>query len=233
MFDWEQKGTIKNTEEHGSNGSLPRVLILGDSISLGYTPPVVEKLKGKAFVTRPSCNCGPSEFYLRSRGKISDWLGEQPWDVIHVNFGIWDHHFVNDNEEIFFREQHPEIMSLPDIKERLKAIARLGFHTRTSPEDYAKNMREILADLKAHAKYVVFALSTPVPLYDDLYGTAKCIPEYNDIALKACAELSVPVNDLYAVALPLREDQKDGCHFSAYGYNTLADAVVHAVEARL
>ncbi len=233
MFDWEQKGTIKNTKEHDGSGSLPRVLILGDSISLGYTPLVVEKLKGRAFVTRPAANCGPSEFFLRARGNIGNWLGEQPWDVIHVNFGIWDHHFVNDNEEIFFREQHPEIMSLPDIKERLKAIARLGFHTRTTPEDYAKNTREILTDLKGHAQSVIFALSTPVPLYDDLYGTAKCIPEYNDIALKVCSELSVPVNNLYSVALPLHEDQKDGCHFSAYGYNILADAVVSHIAAYL
>ena len=91
-------------------------------------------------------------------------------------------------------------------------------------------MRVILARLKACARSVIFALSTPVPLYDDHFGTASCIVEYNDIARKVCTELSVPVNDLYSIALPLRTDQKDGCHFSAVGYNILADAVVRMVR---
>ena len=35
---------------------LPNVLILGDSISLGYTPAVKRKLAGRANVSRPGCN---------------------------------------------------------------------------------------------------------------------------------------------------------------------------------
>ena len=230
MIDWEQKDTIRKGTYTDKGDALPRVLLLGDSISLGYTPFVIEKLKGKAFVTRPSCNCGPSEFYLEERGNIGMWLGDKPWDVIHVNFGIWDCHFVNDKEEIFFFDQHPEIKEISDKKERIKAVLRQGYHTRTSQKEYATNMRVILAHLKACARSVIFALSTPVPLYDDYFGTASCIVEYNDIARKVCAELSVPVNDLYSVALPLRTDQKDGCHFSAVGYNILADAVVRMVR---
>ena len=100
-MDWEQRDTIRSLAAE-TDDSLPRVLILGDSISLGYTPYVADLLKGKAFVSRPACNCGPSEFYLRERGSIAEWLGEKRWDVIHVNFGIWDHHFINDREDIFF-----------------------------------------------------------------------------------------------------------------------------------
>ena len=36
---------------------LPRVLLIGDSISIGYTLPVREALKGKANVHRPAGNC--------------------------------------------------------------------------------------------------------------------------------------------------------------------------------
>ena len=39
---------------------LPRVLLIGDSISIGYTVPVRELLKGKANVHRPLTNCGPT-----------------------------------------------------------------------------------------------------------------------------------------------------------------------------
>src|SRR5262249_32604041 len=39
---------------------LPRVLIIGDSISIGYQPALREALKGKANVHRPGTNCGPT-----------------------------------------------------------------------------------------------------------------------------------------------------------------------------
>ena len=70
---------------------LPNALILGDSISLGYTPAVKKKLAGQANVSRPGCNCGPSQFYLRS---MRGWVGTNHWDVIHVNFGIWYNHYL-------------------------------------------------------------------------------------------------------------------------------------------
>jgi acyl-CoA thioesterase-1 len=66
---------------------LPRVLLIGDSISMGYTTPVREALKGKANVHRPTENCGPT-----SRGveRLENWLGQGHWDVIHFNFGLHD-----------------------------------------------------------------------------------------------------------------------------------------------
>ncbi|MEC8895625.1 MAG: hypothetical protein VX675_04820, partial [Planctomycetota bacterium] len=39
---------------------LPRVLLIGDSISIGYTVGVRELLSGKANVHRPLTNCGPT-----------------------------------------------------------------------------------------------------------------------------------------------------------------------------
>ena len=66
---------------------LPRVLIIGDSISIGYQVPLREALKAKANVHRPPTNCGPT-----SRGveQIDAWLGDGKWDVIHFNFGLHD-----------------------------------------------------------------------------------------------------------------------------------------------
>ena len=55
---------------------LPRVLLIGDSISIGYTLPVRELLKGKANVHRPSTNCGPTS---RGVSGIDQWLGKGKW----------------------------------------------------------------------------------------------------------------------------------------------------------
>jgi acyl-CoA thioesterase-1 len=66
---------------------LPRVLLIGDSISMGYTLPVRELLKGKANVHRIPANGGPTKNGLAN---LSKWLGSGKWDVIHFNWGIHD-----------------------------------------------------------------------------------------------------------------------------------------------
>ena len=66
---------------------LPRVLLIGDSVSRGYTQAVRQALAGKANVHRAPENCGPTANGLK---KIEVWLGDGKWDVIHFNFGIHD-----------------------------------------------------------------------------------------------------------------------------------------------
>src|SRR3954467_10868139 len=74
--------------------NLPRVLLIGDSISMGYTLPVREMLKGKANVHRPPANCGPTE---RGLDQLDKWLGDGKWDVIHFNFGLHDLKYLDAN----------------------------------------------------------------------------------------------------------------------------------------
>ena len=66
---------------------LPRVLLIGDSISRAYTLTVRKELKGIANVHRAPANCGPTSTGLK---KLSTWLGDGKWDLIHFNFGIHD-----------------------------------------------------------------------------------------------------------------------------------------------
>lgn len=66
---------------------LPRVLLIGDSVSRGYTQPVRRFLAGKANVHRAPANCGPTAAGL---AKLEVWLGDGKWDLIHFNFGIHD-----------------------------------------------------------------------------------------------------------------------------------------------
>lgn len=66
---------------------LPRVLLIGDSVSRGYTQAVRKALAGRANVHRAPENCGPAANGLK---KIEVWLGGGKWDVIHFNFGIHD-----------------------------------------------------------------------------------------------------------------------------------------------
>jgi len=71
--------------------TLPRVLLIGDSVSRGYTQAVRKALAGKANVHRAPANCGPTATGIK---RIDAWLtsagSDEAWDVIHFNFGIHD-----------------------------------------------------------------------------------------------------------------------------------------------
>ena len=81
---------------------LPRVLLIGDSVSRGYTQATRKALEGKANVHRAPANCGPTAAGVQ---KLDIWLGEGQWDVIHFNFGI-----------------HDRATPLPDYQSRLESI---------------------------------------------------------------------------------------------------------------
>ena len=69
---------------------LPRVLLIGDSISMGYTLPVRALLKDKANVHRPPTNCSSTTSALKN---LDAWLGHGKWDVIHLPKNV---HFTKD-----------------------------------------------------------------------------------------------------------------------------------------
>lgn len=189
---------------------LPRVLLIGDSISIGYTLPVRELLSGKANVHRAPVNCGPS-----SRGveNIDSWLGNGRWDVIHFNFGIHDTVYFGDDGK----------RSKPGV----------GRH-QVPIEDYEKNLRTLVARMKATGAKVIFATTTPVP-----DGTSTSIAgdevEYNRVAARLMQQQEVAVNDLYAFAKPrLGELQRPmDVHFTPEGSQALGEQVAATIEGAL
>jgi len=74
---------------------LPRVLLIGDSISIGYTVPTRKLLEGKANVHRIPTNGGPTK---NGVANIAKWLGTGKWDVIHFNWGIHDLKYMPDGK---------------------------------------------------------------------------------------------------------------------------------------
>src|SRR5437016_4619167 len=117
---------------------LPRVLIIGDSISIGYQVPLREALKGKANVHRPATNCGPT---TRGVEQIEQWLGNDKsdsgkWDVIHFNFGLHDVRHFDDQGKA--------------------AEANVG-HRQVSDSDYEKNLELLVVRMKKTGAKLIFA----------------------------------------------------------------------------
>jgi acyl-CoA thioesterase-1 len=182
---------------------LPRVLLIGDSISIGYTLPVRDRLKEKANVHRIPTNGGPTK---NGVANLDKWLGEGKWDVIHFNFGIHD------------------LKIMPDGKRQVE------------PEDYEKNLRLIVAKLKATGARLIWATTTPIPEGElnppRSFGK---VPEYNAIAQRVMAGSGVAIDDLNAAITPhVAEFQnpKD-VHYKPEGYALLAKEVAASIEAAL
>jgi lysophospholipase L1-like esterase len=106
---------------------LPRVLLIGDSISIGYTIPVREALAGKANVHRPKDNCGPT---IRGLEKLDEWLGRGRWDVIHFNFGLHDLRYIDGKHQVPVEEYET---NLRQITERLKKTGAVLVWCSTTP----------------------------------------------------------------------------------------------------
>ena len=199
--------------------ALPNVLILGDSISIGYTLQVRQLLQGKANLYRPLTangkgpeNCSGTTYGL---AHLDRWLGDRHWAVIHFNFGLHDLKHV--------KKPGDETMST-DLQDPQQATV----------EAYEKNLRVIVAKLKAtHAK-LIFATTTPVP--EGAKGrTSDMPPRYNEAALRVMKENDIAVDDLSALVTPklaTYQLSKD-VHYRAEGYAVLAKQVATVVEEAL
>src|SRR5260221_14048258 len=76
---------------HANETNLPRVLLIGDSITRAYYPEVEKHLEGKAYVARLSSSAFISDPVLLKQ--IEMVLGAYKFDVIHFNNGMhgWQH----------------------------------------------------------------------------------------------------------------------------------------------
>jgi hypothetical protein len=185
---------------------LPRVLLIGDSISIGYTVPVREQLAGRANVHRPPENCGDS---ARGVASITQWLDGGKWDVIHFNFGLHDLKYLDEKNAL----------APPD---KGKQVA--------SPDVYEKNLRTIVARLKPTGAKLIFATTTPVPAGSDGRLEAD-VPRYNAVARRVMKEAGVAIDDLYAYVGPRQSEiqRPKNVHFTDAGSAKLGEAVVASI----
>ena len=209
---------------------LPRVLLIGDSISYGYQPFVTAKLKGKANIHHPPENCGHTG---RGLAYLDKWLAGEHWDVIHFNFGLHDLKYLDEKGNYVTPDKGKQV---------------------TPPEIYRQQLTEVTKRLQATGAKLVFATTTPVPpgargrvAGDEIV--------YNKIAREVMQALNVPVDDLGAYvaeqqkklppypvserakARDLARSPRPGeiqnpfdVHFTPEGYKQLADLVVASVE---
>jgi lysophospholipase L1-like esterase len=190
-----------------------KVVLIGDSIRIGYQPVVMKKLKSLAEVWGPEVNGGTSSNVIKN---LHYWVKEQAPDIVHINAGLHD-------LRTLYYNSGPGVNVIP-------------------LDHYRDNIRTIFDYVKTRTDArLIWATTTPV-IYEKAHeahtGSAdfdrynEDVIAYNRAALKIAAKMNVPVNDLYQLvmsATPEKIIRNDGVHFTEEGNEMLGNQVAQMI----
>ena len=189
--------------------NLPLIVLIGDSIRMGYQDHVVNQLAGRAEVWVPKENGGDSRNVL---SHLEQWvLARQP-DLVHVNCGLHDLKKAFGAESAVPLAEYER--NVRQILQRLqRELNRAVVWATTTPVDenwhhQNKGFDRLEADVEA----------------------------YNAAARAVAEDLGVPIDDLFAVVQ--REGKtrlltQDGVHFTTEGSQLLGRAVAECIWEHL
>jgi acyl-CoA thioesterase-1 len=187
---------------------LPRVLLIGDSISIGYTLSVRELLKGKVNLHRIPTNGGPT---IKGLEQIDAWIGKKKWDVIHFNWGLHDLKYMGPNGENLFPKEK-------------------GGKVQVALVEYEKNLERLVRRLNKTGAKLIWRNTTPIPPGSKGRYVGDSI-RYNTAASRVMIRYSIPTHDLFTLS---RERMKEimkpaNVHYTEEGSKVLAESVAEVI----
>ncbi|MBO5939860.1 MAG: hypothetical protein J6R18_01515 [Kiritimatiellae bacterium] len=188
--------------------SLPEILLIGDSIRIGYCAATAEALKGKAEVRWPKGNCQNSQNILIT---LPRWKGlvASP-AIVQFNCGHWDAACWDGDADA--------ITSLEEYARNIRKIIH--------------RLRRYWPEAK-----IVFATTTPMNP-DGRNGrnarTTESIRRYNEVAVSVAKAEGIAVNDLFSTTEKWpSSDFSDYCHFNKAAAKRLGKIVAEYLADRL
>ena len=205
---------------------MKNILLVGDSIRLGYDQAVKKTLEGRANVYAPTENCRFAAYVLRYLHEYRELVPGEV-DLIHWNTGIWDLHRCTADGLLF-----------TPLDEYVEVNRRLAIQM----ESYTKNLiwATIIPggpalDKKMPVNSLINTDATAPKVYltDYMDVWNADVRRYNEAATALMRSRGIRVNDLYSVVSENLEEyiSDDGIHPSPAGYSALAKKV--AAEIRL
>jgi len=185
----------------------PNILIIGDSISLGYTPFVIDNLTNKAIVTHNKGNARHTGYGLQ---KLYEWITDDKWDIIQFNWGLWD---------LCYR--HPD-SKIPGKRDKITGKITYDL------DEYTANLDSIISKIRMKTKAkLVFVTTTYVPENEAGRFTTDAI-KYNKAAKAVMAKNGIYVNDIYEKSIKIHHKYgkgSDNVHYSSKGYEELGKLI--------
>ena len=194
------------------NSNLPRVLLIGDSISIGYTLPTREFLKGKANLHRIPTNGGPTTKGLAS---IDAWLGKGNWDLIHFNWGLHDLKYMGPNAENLFPKEK-------------------GGKPQVPIDAYEKNLDKLVTRLKKTRAKLIWRNTTPVPPGSKGRHVGDSV-KFNTAAARVMKKHGVPTHDLFTMSKKRMKEimRPANVHYTPEGSKVLGKDVARVIMEAL
>lgn len=195
----------------GASSDLPKVVLVGDSIRMGYAPLVAKKLEGKVLVISHPANGGDSANVLRN---LTEWVIREKPTLIHLNCGLHDLKLDKQTKKYQVELAQYEA-NLREIAMRIRkeTNAALVFANTTPIHD------------ARHAKR-----GASFDRFDTDVG------RYNAVAYAVMRELGVTVHDLNWLVKhnnPEKMLSNDGTHYTPEANIILADAVADCILRQL
>jgi len=198
----------------GHTDGLPEVLLIGDSISIGYTQAVRALLKPVCNVHRPAVNCGDTNNGLAN---LDGWLAGRVWDLIHFNWGLHD---------LCYRLDEAADSSNKD---------KINGTQSVEVTDYQANLETLVRRMQPHAKRLIWASTTYIP-----EGEAGRFQgdeaRYNAAAAKVMQAHGIPVDDLCTLTREFPPGLFIGpgdVHYTPEGSARIAEAVADCISRQL
>jgi len=184
---------------------LAKVVLIGDSIRIGYAPLVAKRLEGKAIVVSAKPNGEDSGNVLKN---LQEWVIKENPDVVHINAGLHDLKLKDGAYQVPLAEYEK---NLKMILERIQkeTHAKIIFATSTP----------ILDNLHAQRKAGFDRLEADVQ-------------KYNTAAVAIMKQAGVPIDDLHKRVEDGGKEKligPDGTHYTPAGYEMLAEAVTNSI----
>lgn len=211
--DWRRKAEESRTPQPSDEIGLrkPRVLIVGDSISIGFMKSL-KQLRGDQWEIHHTP--GNARYASYGTENIQKWIGDDRWDVIHFNWGLWD---------LCYRHPKSKVQGNRDkINGKLTATVN----------EYQKSIEKTVKILRRYRASLVWASTTPVP-EGEAGRFAGSEVKYNAAAKEVMEKYNIPINDLHAAVASNFSElaiKPGDVHFSQKGYKILAEEVAKAVD---
>lgn len=155
-----------------ANGTkLPRVLLIGDSITGGYGPEVADELKGKVSVARLTTSKSIGDPALLA--EVAMVLSQCRFDVVHFNNGLHGWGYT----EAEYEKSFPELVATIR-KHAPKAKLIWATITPTRNRENLAVFAEGTKRVQARNKIAEGIVAKEGIAVDDLYGLVKDHPEY-------------------------------------------------------
>ncbi len=201
-------------QDESKEASLPKVLVIGDSISMAFTPHVARQLAGKAVVKHHKGNAQHTGTGL---AKLDQWIGTTRWDVIHFNWGLWD---------LCYRHPESKVQGRRD---------KVNGTLTTTLDQYEKNLDELVSRLKKTDAILIWASTTVVPEQEAGRIRGDDV-KYNEAAARIMEKHGIITNDLHALTMTFAADHIDGpgnVHYTQEGYQKIAQQVTDHLRRAL